>query len=164
VRAEVKATETVGPVLIHIITEKGRGYVPAETASDKMHGVGKYDILTGKQIKPSTKARRSRAAPAGARQGAAPHACSVRKHLAGAPARRSWAGMVLQGAVAQLCQSDVHGVPAGAGPCPWPAAEDPVTSQTRSKVRDAVRARRADGRLHQLPRSAQRPGRHDQSS
>ena len=61
-RAEVKATETVGPVLIHIITEKGRGYVPAETASDKMHGVGKYDILTGKQIKPSTKARRLRAA------------------------------------------------------------------------------------------------------
>ena len=53
--AEVKATETVGPVLIHIITEKGRGYTPAETASDKMHGVGKYDIVTGKQIKPSTK-------------------------------------------------------------------------------------------------------------
>ncbi|KAK9832728.1 hypothetical protein WJX81_004979 [Elliptochloris bilobata] len=52
---EVKATETVGPVLIHIITEKGRGYIPAETASDKMHGVGKYDIVTGKQIKPSTK-------------------------------------------------------------------------------------------------------------
>ena len=53
----MKATETVGPVLIHIITEKGRGYTPAETASDKMHGVGKYDIVTGKQIKPSTKAR-----------------------------------------------------------------------------------------------------------
>lgn len=51
----MKATETVGPVLIHIITEKGRGYTPAETASDKMHGVGKYDIVTGKQIKPSTK-------------------------------------------------------------------------------------------------------------
>lgn len=62
--AEVKATETVGPVLIHIITEKGRGYVPAETASDKMHGVGKYDILTGKQIKPSTKARACSAARA----------------------------------------------------------------------------------------------------
>ena len=42
-------------MLIHIITEKGRGYTPAETASDKMHGVGKYDIVTGKQIKPSTK-------------------------------------------------------------------------------------------------------------
>nr|QBP34359.1 plastid 1-deoxy-D-xylulose 5-phosphate synthase [Ulva prolifera] len=48
---EVKAAATVGPVLIHIITEKGRGYVPAETASDKMHGVVKYDIVTGKQKK-----------------------------------------------------------------------------------------------------------------
>lgn len=49
--AEVKSTETVGPVLIHIVTEKGRGYLPAESASDKMHGVGKYDPLTGKQQK-----------------------------------------------------------------------------------------------------------------
>lgn len=49
--AEVKATETVGPVLIHIVTEKGRGYEPAETASDKMHGVGKYDPITGQQQK-----------------------------------------------------------------------------------------------------------------
>ena len=50
--AEVKSTETVGPVLIHIITEKGHGYEPAVSASDKMHGVAKYDILTGKQSKP----------------------------------------------------------------------------------------------------------------
>ncbi len=49
--AEVKSTETVGPVLIHIVTEKGRGYEPAETASDKMHGVGKYDPITGQQQK-----------------------------------------------------------------------------------------------------------------
>ena len=47
----MKATETVGPVLIHIVTEKGRGYLPAEGASDKMHGVGKYDPVTGKQQK-----------------------------------------------------------------------------------------------------------------
>ena len=47
---EVKATETVGPVLIHVITEKGRGYAPAEAASDKMHGVGKYDPITGAQV------------------------------------------------------------------------------------------------------------------
>lgn len=49
--AEVKATETVGPVLIHCVTEKGRGYLPAESASDKMHGVVKYDPITGKQQK-----------------------------------------------------------------------------------------------------------------
>ncbi|CAD7696054.1 unnamed protein product [Ostreobium quekettii] len=48
---EVKATETVGPVLLHIVTEKGRGYLPAEGASDKMHGVVKYDPKTGKQFK-----------------------------------------------------------------------------------------------------------------
>eukprot|EP00891_Asterochloris_glomerata_P000618 jgi/Astpho2/618/fgenesh1_pm.00013_%23_13_t len=48
---EVKSTETVGPVMIHIITQKGKGYLPAESASDKMHGVGPYDPLTGKQDK-----------------------------------------------------------------------------------------------------------------
>ena len=51
--AEVKATETVGPVLIHVVTEKGRGYLPAETAADKMHGVVKYDPITGQQKKSS---------------------------------------------------------------------------------------------------------------
>ena len=54
--AEVKATETVGPALVHIITQKGKGYLPAETASDKMHGVGPYNPKDGKSIsKPSSK-------------------------------------------------------------------------------------------------------------
>ena len=35
---KVKAMPAPGPVLIHIITEKGKGYSPAETAADKMHG------------------------------------------------------------------------------------------------------------------------------
>lgn len=48
---EIKATETVGPVLLHVVTQKGRGYVPAETASDRMHGVVQYDTLTGRQKK-----------------------------------------------------------------------------------------------------------------
>ena len=51
VLTEIRTTETVGPVLLHIITEKGRGYLPAESAADKMHGVTKYDTLTGKQAK-----------------------------------------------------------------------------------------------------------------
>lgn len=38
-------------MLIHVITEKGRGYLPAETAADKMHGVVKFDPRTGKQLK-----------------------------------------------------------------------------------------------------------------
>ncbi|KAG6554046.1 hypothetical protein Mapa_003961 [Marchantia paleacea] len=48
---EVKATHTTGPVLIHIVTEKGRGYPYAERAADKYHGVVKFDPATGKQFK-----------------------------------------------------------------------------------------------------------------
>lgn len=40
-----------GPVLIHIQTKKGRGYLPAENAPAKFHGIGKFDVLTGKPIK-----------------------------------------------------------------------------------------------------------------
>ena len=49
---EVKNTESVGPVLIHVVTEKGKGYAPAEMALDKYHGVAKFDVATGKQKKP----------------------------------------------------------------------------------------------------------------
>ncbi|XP_062108528.1 probable 1-deoxy-D-xylulose-5-phosphate synthase, chloroplastic isoform X4 [Humulus lupulus] len=48
---EVKSTKTTGPVLIHCITEKGRGYPYAEKAADKYHGVAKFDPATGKQFK-----------------------------------------------------------------------------------------------------------------
>lgn len=48
---EVRSADTVGPVLVHVITEKGRGYLPAETAQDKMHGVVKFDPRTGVQQK-----------------------------------------------------------------------------------------------------------------
>ena len=37
-----------GPILIHVITKKGKGYEPAETSSDKYHGVGRFDINSGK--------------------------------------------------------------------------------------------------------------------
>lgn len=40
-------------MLLHVVTQKGRGYTPAETASDRMHGVVQYDTLTGKQKKGS---------------------------------------------------------------------------------------------------------------
>jgi 1-deoxy-D-xylulose-5-phosphate synthase len=42
-------------VLIHVITEKGRGYSPAEVAQDRMHGVVKFDPKTGTQVKKETK-------------------------------------------------------------------------------------------------------------
>ncbi|MFS2317354.1 1-deoxy-D-xylulose-5-phosphate synthase [Maricaulis sp. D1M11] len=40
-----------GPVLIHCVTQKGKGYAPAEQAADKYHGVAKFDVVTGKQQK-----------------------------------------------------------------------------------------------------------------
>jgi len=40
-----------GPVLIHVVTQKGHGYEPAEKSSDKFHGVGKFDVVTGEQQK-----------------------------------------------------------------------------------------------------------------
>ena len=40
-----------GPVLIHVVTQKGKGYAPAEAAADKFHGVGKFDVITGAQAK-----------------------------------------------------------------------------------------------------------------
>ncbi|XP_010938853.1 1-deoxy-D-xylulose-5-phosphate synthase, chloroplastic isoform X2 [Elaeis guineensis] len=52
---EVKSTKTTGPVFIHVVTEKGRGYPYAERAADKYHGVAKFDPSTGKQFKSSTK-------------------------------------------------------------------------------------------------------------
>nr|ACQ66107.1 1-deoxy-D-xylulose 5-phosphate synthase 2 [Salvia miltiorrhiza] len=51
---KVKEMPAPGPVLIHIITEKGKGYSPAEVAADKMHGVVKFDPTTGKQLKSKT--------------------------------------------------------------------------------------------------------------
>jgi 1-deoxy-D-xylulose-5-phosphate synthase len=40
---------TNGPILIHVVTQKGKGYAPAEAAEDKYHGVVKFDVVTGKQ-------------------------------------------------------------------------------------------------------------------
>ncbi|MGD9915294.1 MAG: 1-deoxy-D-xylulose-5-phosphate synthase [Rhizobiaceae bacterium] len=40
-----------GPVLIHVMTQKGKGYPPAEASADKYHGVNKFDVITGAQAK-----------------------------------------------------------------------------------------------------------------
>ena len=47
----VKNSSHQGPILIHAITKKGKGYKPAEESGDKYHGVSKFDISTGKQSK-----------------------------------------------------------------------------------------------------------------
>jgi 1-deoxy-D-xylulose-5-phosphate synthase len=45
-----------GPVLVHVVTQKGKGYAPAEASDDKYHGVVKFDVTTGKQDKPKSNA------------------------------------------------------------------------------------------------------------
>jgi 1-deoxy-D-xylulose-5-phosphate synthase len=45
-----------GPVLVHVVTQKGKGYAPAEASDDKYHGVVKFDVSTGKQDKPKSNA------------------------------------------------------------------------------------------------------------
>ena len=47
----VKNSKHNGPILIHAVTQKGKGYEPAEKAGDKYHGVSKFDVITGKQKK-----------------------------------------------------------------------------------------------------------------
>jgi 1-deoxy-D-xylulose-5-phosphate synthase len=48
----VRDTEN-GPILVHVVTNKGKGYPPAEASSDKYHGVSKFNVLTGEQKKGS---------------------------------------------------------------------------------------------------------------
>jgi len=47
----VKNSKHDGPVLIHTITQKGKGYKPAEESGDKYHGVSKFNVITGEQVK-----------------------------------------------------------------------------------------------------------------
>jgi 1-deoxy-D-xylulose-5-phosphate synthase len=52
----VRDSAETGPVLIHVVTEKGHGYLSAEQADDKWHSVAKFDVVTGAQAKSSSKA------------------------------------------------------------------------------------------------------------
>lgn len=45
-----------GPILVHVVTQKGKGYPPAEAAEDKYHGVSKFDVITGTQAKAASNA------------------------------------------------------------------------------------------------------------
>ncbi|MBU3730823.1 MAG: 1-deoxy-D-xylulose-5-phosphate synthase [Beijerinckiaceae bacterium] len=51
----VRDSET-GPILVHVVTQKGKGYAPAEAAADKYHGVTTFDVITGTQAKPKANA------------------------------------------------------------------------------------------------------------
>jgi 1-deoxy-D-xylulose-5-phosphate synthase len=52
----IRNSKDPGPVLIHVVTEKGHGYLSAEQAEDKWHSVAKFDVVTGAQAKSSSKA------------------------------------------------------------------------------------------------------------
>ena len=47
----VRDAEESGPILVHAITQKGRGYAPAEAATDKLHAVSRFNVVTGEQVK-----------------------------------------------------------------------------------------------------------------
>ncbi len=47
---------TEGPILVHVVTKKGKGYAPAEASPDKYHGVVTFDVVTGAQSKPKSNA------------------------------------------------------------------------------------------------------------
>jgi 1-deoxy-D-xylulose-5-phosphate synthase len=47
----VREAEESGPILLHVITKKGHGYGPAENSADKYHGVSKFNVVTGEQVK-----------------------------------------------------------------------------------------------------------------
>ena len=51
----VKNSKHEGPILIHAVTKKGKGYKPAEDSGDKYHGVSKFNVLTGEQSKGKSK-------------------------------------------------------------------------------------------------------------
>jgi 1-deoxy-D-xylulose-5-phosphate synthase len=52
----VRDSRETGPILIHAVTQKGRGYLSAEQADDKWHSVAKFDVITGAQAKSTSKA------------------------------------------------------------------------------------------------------------
>lgn len=47
----LRDAEEAGPILLHVITQKGKGYAPAEASTDKYHGVTKFNVITGEQVK-----------------------------------------------------------------------------------------------------------------
>ena len=47
----LRDAEEAGPILLHVITQKGKGYAPAEASTDKYHGVSKFNVITGEQVK-----------------------------------------------------------------------------------------------------------------
>ena len=49
--ASERGAEAAGPILVHAITQKGKGYAPAEQSADKYHGVSKFNVITGEQAK-----------------------------------------------------------------------------------------------------------------
>ena len=56
VLSNLKESKIDLPIFLHVVTKKGFGYKPAEASNDKYHGVGKFNVVTGEQIKAKSKA------------------------------------------------------------------------------------------------------------
>jgi 1-deoxy-D-xylulose-5-phosphate synthase len=56
VLANVRDADIDSPILVHVVTKKGKGYAPAESSEDKYHGVVKFDVITGAQKKSASNA------------------------------------------------------------------------------------------------------------
>jgi 1-deoxy-D-xylulose-5-phosphate synthase len=52
----VRDSKEAGPVLVHVVTQKGHGYPPAEESPDKHHGVARFNVVTGEQVRSSSNA------------------------------------------------------------------------------------------------------------
>ena len=52
----LRDSEDSGPVLVHVVTQKGKGFAPAEASADKLHAVSKFDVVTGAQAKAKSNA------------------------------------------------------------------------------------------------------------
>lgn len=52
----IRDVDAQGPVLLHVVTQKGKGYEPAEKSPDRGHGVSRFDVVTGEQVKTKTNA------------------------------------------------------------------------------------------------------------
>ena len=53
--SNAKNSKYKGPILVHVVTQKGKGYKPAEESKDKYHGVNKFNVVTGEQTKSKSK-------------------------------------------------------------------------------------------------------------